>query len=239
MVGAANGTITPAGGGVFSWTVTGAGDGIKLQGEFNATSTAGVARGTWTQRTQSLPNVVRIVGTFTGSLDADDGDGSEHWSWGGSATFGPRPYDQPGASGEFPLAGGTVTYVMTFTADGPGRFGGCSAQGSATKQLNDQDFYGSWLVTTFAEDGLSPPYDYTGDINPLTTEAGHMAVTLHGCPDPDDNGSTRLIDIMPVLSAGTSEGPAMSPDGLTYAGTYAVDSNLPVVWNWDFHGETE
>ena len=54
-----NGTITPASvpGGApnFSWVVTNAGHGIKLKGDFKATSTAGVASGTWEQETDDKP----------------------------------------------------------------------------------------------------------------------------------------------------------------------------------------
>ena len=241
VVGAENGTITPASAAgampAFVWTVTNTGEGIKLRGAFEVTSTAGVASGAWTQPTKHLQDVVRIVGTFSGSLDWDAGDGRQRWSWGGSATFGPRHTYQPGASGYFPLAAGSVTYTMTFTAAGPGRFGGCNAQGSATKQLTEGD--GGWLVMTFADDGLSPPYEYSGFID-FYSEPGQMAVTLSACPDPDRNGTTTLISLLKPLSAGTQDGEATSPDGLIYTGTWAVEgpSSVPVVWHWDFHGET-
>ena len=244
VVAAENGTITPASAAgampVFVWTVTNTGEGIKLRGDFKATSTAGVASGVWTQPTKHLQDVVRIVGTFSGSLDWDRSDGRERWSWSGSATFGPRNTNQPGASGHYPLAAGSVTYTMTFNAAGPGWFGGCSAQGSVTKQLTDPDWGGGWLVTTFADDGLSPPYEYSGSISPFSTEAGQMAVTLSACPDPHDNGTTALIDILSPLSAGSPDGEATSSDGLIYTGTWAVEgpSSVPVVWHWDFHGET-
>ena len=237
VVGAENGTITPASAPgampAFVWTVTNTGEGIKLRGKFEATSTAGVASGAWTQPTKHLQDVVRIVGTFSGSLDWDRSDGRERWSWSGSATFGPRNTNQPGASGHYPLAAGSVTYTMTFTAAGPH----CNAQGSATKQLTDGD--GGWLVTTFADDGLSPPYEYSGSIA-FFSEPGQMAVTLSACPDPDDNGKTELIDIPPPLRAGTPDGEATSSDGLIYTGTWAVEgpSSVPVVWHWDFHGQT-
>jgi hypothetical protein len=249
VVDADNGTITPASAAgalpVFSWTVTNTGDGIKLKGDFKATSTAGVADGTWTQPTKRLDSVVRIVGSFSGSLDWDPGDGRERWSWGGSATFGPRNTDQPGASGHYPLAAGWVTYTMTFTASGPGQFGGCSAQGSVTKQITDQEladqgWFGGWVVISTAEDGLSPPYEYSGRIASLSTEASQMAVTRHTCPDPADNGTTDFIDIPLPLSATGFDANATSPDGLTYAGTLdtAPAMGAPVVWHWDFHGET-
>ena len=164
-------------------------------------------------------------------------DGPEHWSWSGSASFGPRNTDQPGASGVYPLATGSVTYTMTFTGNGPGRFGGCSAQGSVTKQLTDPDWTG-WLgVSTSAADGLSPPYEYGGTTSPLSTEAGQMSVTQSACPNPDDNGKTAVTDIPPPLSADGA-----SPDGLTYKGSHSVEptpGTPPIVWHWDFHGETE
>lgn len=59
LVGAGNGAITPAEGTgaapMFTWTVTNAGDGIKLKGDFKATSPAGVASGTWEQETEDKP----------------------------------------------------------------------------------------------------------------------------------------------------------------------------------------
>jgi hypothetical protein len=64
-----------------------------------------------------------------------------------------------------------------------------------------------------------------------------MSVTQSACPNPDDNGKTAITDIPPPLSADGA-----SPDGLTYKGSHSVEptpGTPPIVWHWDFHGETE
>jgi hypothetical protein len=57
VTGQANGAFTPptaqGGTATFTYVVTNAGSGVKLSGTFKATSTAGVADGTWTQKTKA------------------------------------------------------------------------------------------------------------------------------------------------------------------------------------------
>ena len=71
VVGADNGTMTPGSAAgaapMFSWTVTNAGHGIKLKGNFKATSTAGVASGTWEQETEDKP-------LYRGTISGTRGD---------------------------------------------------------------------------------------------------------------------------------------------------------------------
>jgi hypothetical protein len=242
LAGAQNGTITTstATGATpsFTFVVTNMGKGIKLMGDFKVTSTAGVASGSWEQPTKSDARVVRIAGTFTGSEDYYGSDGHWVWSWSGSATFGPRTTPDPGANGAYYLASGTVSYEGTFTANGPGQFGGCSAHGTTTGSLPNQYAAGNDGLVSLGTglDGLSPPYDYS-----VATSApgdGTMIVTLSACPNPMDNGTTEGIALPDPL-----DGSGSSPDGLTFAGTLAVADTcsncIPDVWHWDLHGETE
>jgi hypothetical protein len=241
LVGAGNGTISPASNvgahPTFSWTVTNAGKGVELKGDFKVTSTAGVASGYWTQPTKDLDDVVRIAGTFTGSRDSPGNDGRWLWSWSGSAAFGPSIYSTPGPGGDYPLVSGTVTYEGTFTANGPGEFGGCSAHGTVTRALTAPDYGGEWVVTGNGSDGYSPPFDYGGSVVPMTTEGALMTVTLSSCPSPDDNGKTAMTQLPEPLHTGDT-----SADGLTYVDTlsFAYPGCLcePDVWHFDFHGET-
>ena len=241
VVGAENGTITPASAAgampAFVWTVTNTGEGIKLRGDFKATSTAGVASGAWTQPTKHLQDVVRIVGTFSGSLDWDRWRRPRALVVGRQRDLRSAPHLPARRKRVLSAGRGLGDLHDDLHRGGCRPVQRCSAQGSATKQLTEGD--GGWLVMTFADDGLSPPYEYSGSID-FYSEPGQMAVTLSACPDPDRNGTTELISLLQPLSAGSPDGEATSPDGLIYTGTWAVEgpSSFPVVWHWDFHGET-
>jgi hypothetical protein len=247
LVGAGNGTISPASAvgasPAFSWTVTAAGNGIELKGDFTATSTAGVASGAWTQPTKGGGDLAQVVGTFTGSRDSETGgDGRWVWSWGGSATFGAASYSDQSPNGSYPLTGGTVTYEGTFTANGPGQFGGCSAHGSATRALNPSKYIGAWSVLGSGDDGLSPPYEYGATVSAggpeSDNDAFYMTVTLSSCPNPGDNGKTDTTALPDPLAAQGTSADGLSFSG-TWSGAYPGCGCEPDVWNWDFHGETQ
>ena len=142
------------------------------------------------QPTKSDDRVVRIAGTFTGSQDYEESDGHWVWSWSGNATFGPPNTNNPGANGTYPIASGTASYEAAFTANGPGQFGGCSAHGSETVNLTDPGWEGSWQALGTGNDGLSPPYQYSGTIAGASNGTAGMVVTLSSCPNPSDNGKT-------------------------------------------------
>jgi hypothetical protein len=246
LAGAQNGTITPstATGAMpaFTFVVTNMGNGIKLMGDFKATSTAGVASGSWEQPTKSGDRVVRIVGTFTGSQDYAQSDGHWVWSWSGNATFGPPNTNNPGANGLYPIVSGSASYEATFTANGPGQFGGCSAHGSETVNLTGPGWDGSWQVIGTGNDGLSPPYEYRGVIEGFSDETANMIVTRSSCPNPSDNGTpASTARPQPVATCSDSENSyPMSADGLSYTGTCGPFTlAIPDIWHWDFHGETE
>jgi hypothetical protein len=65
VTGSANGAIAPptaqGGKAPFTYVVTHAGSGVKLSASFKATSTAGVAEGTWTQKTAASADAYYIV----------------------------------------------------------------------------------------------------------------------------------------------------------------------------------
>ena len=102
LVGADNGAITPAGAGgaapMFTWTVTKAGDDIKLKGHFKATSTAGVASGTWEQETEDRP-------LYRGTISGTRGDTYIPGECGGGWQFGysARLADIVGSDQPFPI----------------------------------------------------------------------------------------------------------------------------------------
>ena len=102
LVGAANGTITPAEAAgaapMFAWTVTKAGDGAKLKGDFKATSTAGVASGTWEQETEDKP-------LYRGTISGTRGDTYIPGECGGGWQFSysARLADIVGSDQPFPI----------------------------------------------------------------------------------------------------------------------------------------
>ena len=184
VLGARNGTITPpsAGGGSpgFSWTVTNASAGIQLEGDFMATSTAGVATATWSQPTKGSEPPLRIAGNFGGSLE----DSAGAFSWSGSVTFSPRNHVGGGANWSYPVDTGSVTV----TASGRGGRGpaGCHWQG--TRQFNFQPTSGEFHVlgsTLGTGTDLLPPYQYSSVVALLDRL---MDVTTDSCDDPTNNG---------------------------------------------------
>ena len=111
VVDANNGTFTPSSATgalpVFSWTVTKTGEGIKLKGDFKATSTAGVASGTWEQETEDKP---LYRGTISGTRGETfiPGECGGGWQFNYSARLADIVgSDQPFAIVE-PVNGGTA-----------------------------------------------------------------------------------------------------------------------------------
>ena len=123
LIGAENGTITPAEGAgaapKFTWTVTNVGEGIKLKGHFKATSTAGVASGTWEQETEDAP---LYRGTITGTrgdtyIPGECGGG---WQFNYSARLADivgsdQPFAIIDTEGSGPAIGGAGGYDETGT----------------------------------------------------------------------------------------------------------------------------
>ena len=237
VLGARNGTIKPpsAGGGSpgFSWTVTNASAGIQLEGDFKATSTAGVATATWSQPTKGNEPPLRVAGTFGGSL----ADSAGAFSWSGSVTFSPRNHVGGGANWSYPVDAGSVTV----TASGRGGRGpaGCHWQG--TRQFNFQPNSGEFHVlgsTLGTGTDLLPPYQYSSVVALLDRL---MDVTTDSCDDATNNGKTVQISAAAyMLNTSQDQRPHLSPDGLTYTGSESIKDpgGTQYEFHWDFHGET-
>jgi len=227
---AQNGTITPptaqGPSGTFTWTVTKAGNDVKLTGSFSATSRAGVAKDSWSQPTSDLVPVLRIAGNFTGTATVQ----GAIYDFNGGATFtnqSPGPF---GANGSYKLTAGNVTVHAGGNA---GAYGyNCTMSGS--KNINLQN--GSMSVVGSAPTGLAP---YSYDIHvPLPPTESTMDVTLSSCADPNANDMQITVGISgSPIDTGSETFP--SPDGLDYhghhedtdnGGTYSVD--------WTMVGDT-
>ena len=111
VIGVGNGTLTPASvtGAApnFSWVVTNAGHGIKLKGDLEVTSTAGVASGSWEQETEDKP-------LYRGTVSGTRGDTFIPGECGGGWQFdySARLADIVGSDQPFPIVepvnGGTA-----------------------------------------------------------------------------------------------------------------------------------
>lgn len=123
LVGVANGTITPAEAAgsapTFTWTVTNTGDGIKFKGDFKATSTAGVASGTWEQETEDNP-------LYRGTVSGIRGDTYMPGNCGGGWQFdySARLADIVGSDQPFPIidTGGTGGGAGGYDETGTGTY---------------------------------------------------------------------------------------------------------------------
>ena len=128
VVGADNGAITPADAAgaapMFTWIVTKAGNDIKLKGAFKATSTAGVADGTWEQEIEDAP---LYRGTITGTRGDTYIPGECGGGWQFSYTA--RLADIVGSDKPFP--------IVDTDASGPegGGAGGYDETGNGTYTL--------------------------------------------------------------------------------------------------------
>jgi hypothetical protein len=115
----ANATFTPATAEApassFNYTVTRAGPDVRVTASFRATSTAGVAEGTWSQPTET--NVLYVVDAVTytashsGSVSGDDLPCSSNGSVTESVSAGPLPFD--GIAGLTALDGGYVGFISS------------------------------------------------------------------------------------------------------------------------------
>jgi hypothetical protein len=212
----------------FSYTVTTRSDAHTLSVTVRATSTAGVAQSTWTEKIDDQLNT--ITGTFTGhSVDA-----GVVYDWTGSATF-QRPATAAsfaGPGGVLGLTSGQATVTVS-GADGTG----CSLTGTSTIGLLPQS---PWTVT-----GSDKPFSYQ-IVAPFTADVP-QATRVH-CSDPLLEGTPAgLGSIGPTaLQSGDIASGAnvtglvrTTDDVLTYAGSATSDGPLDdesTTWTWSFKG---
>jgi hypothetical protein len=230
----ANGEFTPptAEGGTapFTYRVTRVGADVKLAGTFRATSTAGVAEGTWTQDTQVT--IKRIVGTFSGRFNASTILGASVIDFTGSLTFDrASPAVAGGADGVYALSSGG--YTVSFSGIDSSGATGCQMSGAGSRTLPVGLGFGSFTVTG-TPPNLEAPYTYGFQVLPSPTDM--VTVTRHSCPSgaASFEGTTFQAN---TFAAFQSIGGQTSTDGIAYTG--AEDQTFMgagQVINWSFSG---
>jgi hypothetical protein len=214
----------------FAYRVTRAGAGVKLTGTFRATSTAGVAEGTWTQDTQVT--IKRIVGTFSGRFNASTILGPSIIDFTGSLTFDrSSPAVAGGADGVYALSSGG--YTVSFSGIDSSGATGCQMSGAGSRTLPAGQGFGSFTVTG-TPPNLEAPYTYGFQVLPSPTDM--VTVTRHSCPSgaASFEGTTFQAN---TFAAFQSIGGQTSSDGVAYTGTEDQTSmGVGQVINWSFTG---
>jgi hypothetical protein len=204
-----------------SYDVTNAGKGLVVSATFKATSKAGVAEGTWKQKTENT--IQTMTGTFTGR---DEREG-ELLEWSGTATFARIPASPEGTSILEPVAG-----EVTVTASGVAPTG-CTQTGKEQVPVFAQ--------SPFSVLGEGAP-GVTYDIDVPFTYPGLMNVTFSGCPphgEGDGPGTTSLPGEALLTGDPLTGDPSAllqtSTDGVTFAGSASGSGSEPgemLHWTW-------
>jgi hypothetical protein len=222
-----NASFTPTGGSAnplsTSYSVTNAGKDIIVSTDVKATSKAGVAEGTWKQKTEQ--GLTTITGTFSGSFD----DRGEVVEWTGTATF--TAFEQLPEATVLKLSSSKVDAIAS-GFDG----GGCKISGTEEVPLFNE---GLWTINGEGEGLLYQiiaPFGYPGN----------MKVTLSDCPEPPEDG---LVTTTGLGQAALQSGDPIhngltamlktSPDGKTFDGSATALGSEPdetYSWNWSFKG---
>lgn len=186
----------------FSYTVTNAPAGGRVQVTVKFTSTAGVGEKTWTQPTEPRESVNHIEGTIGGETSQTAAVGPPSvQKWSGTAGF------DLFAGGVYMLGSGSVSIELSGT-DSSG-VTGCLQSGSAQAPLTS----GSMNVTGSGPEG-GPPFDYSIQIAmPFVAVKG----TRHDCPSGAAMWEGTQFDAVPLWSLNVTG--EQSPDGLTFAGS--------------------
>jgi hypothetical protein len=232
LLGAQNAQINPgsalANPASFSYTVTNAGSGVLVRGTFKAVSRAGVAEGSWTQKTEEEA-INHIAGTFGGEWTYETTAGPTKQEWTGTVVFDRfSPAVLGGASGSYNLTSGTVTV----TASGIEQTSAtaCEQEGTKTFTYQGGGAAGSIYVGGSGQQQTAP-YTYS-----LQTSGPPELMTIKrfNCPESAKKegyeGSTGQI--APLYKFEVPEG--HSPDGIEYAGSVEEDYGSTVVkqhWN--------
>jgi hypothetical protein len=211
----------------FSYVVSASPSGTMVSVSVKATSTAGVAQDTWSQKLRTLNT---ITGTFTGHAT----DLGVIYDWTGSATF--QRIDigtsTPGVIGLFQLTSGQATVTVSGSEIGTG----CDLSGTPSTI----GVIGKSPVTV---SGMQSPFSYQIDVGFMPDPP---QATYINCSGSGLEGTPAGLGSMPVnaLQSGDNTG---NPDGLTkttddlytYSGSATADGSDPgetVSWNWSFTG---
>lgn len=226
-----NGTFSPteARGGTasFQYNATTVGPGVKLSGTFRATSTAGVAEGTWMQDTTFTIN--RIEGSLSDDYRVPTMLGPSVLSFTGNLTFDRfSPAVLGGANGSYAISSGG----FTLTASGIDITGvsGCSMTGSKIYTLPPGQGSGTFSVQGTLPN-LEPPFTYGFQIVPPNEM---MTITRHSCPPGAETleGSTQQVSgLISIVTTGTPT----SLDGVGYTGSEdqtVMGGGQTVSWNF-------
>jgi hypothetical protein len=230
-----NASFTPTGGSVnplsTSYSVTNAGKGLVVSTVVKATSKAGVAEGTWKQKTtQALKT---ITGTFTGRIE---------WlgsliEWTGQATF--ERFEVAGADPEVASVFQLTSGQAEVTASGAFVGADCTQSGKATITLQPLSLW------TIEQKNESFKYEIIAPWDPN----GMVPVTLSNCNPSYLNGTPAELTLnAAAIQSGhvdTSGDPSKaaaaleqsSPDGFTFVGS-ASEERLEesYSWSWSFKG---
>jgi hypothetical protein len=217
-----NATIAPdkalANPAAFNYTVTNAGEGIEVRGTWKAVSQAGVAEGTWVQKTRKPrpPPAKKFAGPVSGTAQYDSsllGEGNSlDAEWSGNVTLKQEPplFEIPGVpitSWNYKLVSGSITYSFS------GSIGECHVEGSEPIDLGAQfDLTSSFSLTIM--EGEPRPYQFFLPM-PLFAKVNG---TASACKDPEDEGPTEFIPAAGI--------PAIVNAPLTLGGTLAADESF-------------
>lgn len=226
LSGQQNGTFTPEssndGAPTFSYTVASDPDGETLSVTAHATSTAGVAEDTWSQKIKKLTT---ISGTFTGHAT----DVGLSYDWTGTATFTRTPLGAgvTGATWVFQLASGQATVTVSGSQIGSS----CQQTGTSTIGLFPKS---PWTVA-----GTAAPFSY--QVNAAFLPDPPQA-TNTSCADPKQNGTPAGLGSMSPAALQSGDNGTLgktTDDFYTYSGS--ADATGPadgqtVHWTWSFTG---
>lgn len=206
-----------------SYSVTEAGAGKLVSATLKATSKAGVAEGTWKQKTES------VIQTMTGSFSGRSEREGEVLEWSGTATFARIPESADGTS-VLETVSSDVTMTVTGTAGT-----GCKVAGEETVPIFEKSAF-----TVLGE--ATPGVGY--DIDAPFGYPGLIDVMFSACPPKGEGYSgTVTVPNEAILTGDVLAGPLAlvktSPDGLTFTGSAtAVEAEEDLSWSWSFKGST-
>lgn len=226
-----NGTFSPATSQdpqpSFSYEVSDSSGGSTISANVMATSTAGVAQDTWSQKLQAINT---ISGTFAGHAT----DIGVIYDWTGTATFTRIDLGvDMGPGGVFQLTSGQATVTVSGSEDGSG----CDQTGTTTIGLFNQ--------SPFSVLDTPPPFSYDVIVGfaPDSPQATNV-----NCSDPNQNGTPAGLGSMPVaaLQSGSEDG-GSNPNGIlqmtndlrTYSGSASDSgpgSDQTESWTWSLTG---
>ena len=206
-----------------SYSVTNAGAGIVVSTVVKATSKAGVAEGTWKQKTGKL--LKTISGTFTGKIE-------NHGSlieWSGTATF--ERIEIPGADPEVASTFKPTSSHVEATASGAFQGAECTQSGSGPVELE-----AGTPVWTVEHNGETTEYQAIAPWSPTA----EVPVILSSCnPSSLDGEKEELVLDAPAIQSGPVLGSIthVSFDGVTFeGGAFEERAGEKYAWSWSFKG---